>query len=131
MEPSIFTRIIRNEIPSHKIYEDPKTYAFLDIHPACEGHILVVPKVQVDRVEDLSDEDYTALFTAVRKVMKRLIMIYGPDHRACIKIIGFDVPHVHVQILPCRTAEDFEAPQDMNAEPDHVALAEIAKKLAF
>lgn len=131
MEPSIFTRIIRGEIPCHKVYEDDKTLAFLDIHPARPGHTLVIPKVQVDRVEDLSDEDYEALMQSVRKVMRRIVEVYGREYRACVKIIGFDVPHVHVQVFPCRNGEDWHAKQDTAAEPDHAALAEVARKLAF
>jgi histidine triad (HIT) family protein len=131
MEPSIFTRIIRGEIPCHKIYEDDKTFAFLDIHPARPGHTLVIPKVQVDRVEDLTDEDYDALMQSVRKVMRRIVEVYGHDYRACVKIIGFDVPHAHVQVFPCRTGKDWFAPQDHDAEPNHAALAEVAAKLAF
>lgn len=131
MEPSIYTRIIRGELPCHKIYEDEKTLAFLDIHPSVPGHTLVIPKVQVDRLEDLNDEDYEALMQSVRKVMRRIVAVYGREYRACIKVIGFDVPHAHIQVLPCRNAHDWFAPQDQNAEPDHTALADVATKLAF
>lgn len=131
MEPSIFTQIIRGEIPAHKIYEDDKTLAFLDIHPALPGHALVVPKVQVDRLEDLSDEDYAAVTQTVRKVMKRIVEVFGADYRACVKVIGFDVPHAHVQILPCRSGKDFQQLGSPTDEPDHEALARMAEKLAF
>jgi histidine triad (HIT) family protein len=131
MKPSIFTRIIRNEIPCHKIYEDEKTFAFLDIHPVCDGHTLVVPKVQVDRVEDLTDEDYTALMQTVRKIMRRMVEVYGREYRACIKVMGFDVPHAHVQILPCRSGSEFMAPQNMDSVPDNAVLAQAAQKLAL
>jgi histidine triad (HIT) family protein len=131
MEPSIFTQIIRGEIPAHKVYEDDKTLAFLDIHPALPGHVLVVPKIQVDRLEDLSDEDYAAVTQTVRKVMKRIVEVFGADHRACVKVIGFDVPHAHVQILPCRSGKDFQQLGSPTDEPDHEALARMAEKLAF
>lgn len=131
MEPSIFTRIINGEIPCHKVYEDEKTLAFLDIFPARPGHTLVIPKVQIDRVEDLPDDCYDALMQTVRKVMRRVVMVYGDDYRACVKVIGFDVPHAHVQVLPCRSSEDWFAKQDHDAEPDHQALAAEAQKLAF
>lgn len=130
-EPSIFTRIINGEIPCHKIYEDDKTIAFLDIHPAVPGHTLVVPKVQVDRLEDLSDADYTALMAAVKKVMQRVVRVYGDDYRACLKLEGFDVPHAHVHVIPCRTVTDFWTKQRMDVDPDHAVLADIAKRLAF
>lgn len=131
IEPSIFTRIINGEIPSHKVYEDDKTLAFLDIHPAQPGHTLIVPKVQVDRFEDLDDDDYIALMATVKKVMHRVIEVFGADYRACLKLEGFDVPHAHVHIIPCRTPQDFWAKQRMDLEPDHTSLAEVAKRLAF
>jgi len=130
-EPSIFTKIINGDIPAHKVYEDERTLAFLDIHPAVPGHTLVVPKVQVDRIEDLSDEDYAALMNTVRKVMRRANEVFGRDYRPCLKTEGFDVPHVHVHVLPCRNAADFHAKQHLDAEPDHVVLASMAEKLRF
>lgn len=131
MQESIFTRIIKGEIPAHKIYEDDKTIAFLDIHPARPGHTLIVPKVQIDRLEDLPDEDYAALYTTVKKVMQRVVAVFGTDYRACMKLEGFDVPHAHVHVIPCRTAVDFWAKQAMDIEPDHDALAKMARRLAF
>jgi histidine triad (HIT) family protein len=131
MEPSIFTRIIRGEIPCHKVYEDDKTFAFLDIHPALPGHTLVVPKAQVDHLEDLEDEDYAAVMATVKKVMRRMVEVYGRDYRACIRVWGFDVPHAHVQIIPTRNPDDVLLGQDMDAEPDHAALAAEAQKLSF
>lgn len=131
MEPSIFTKIIRGDIPAYKIYEDRQTLAFLDIHPAVPGHTLVVPKVQVNRLEDLEDADYEALMSTVRKVMKRVVGAYGAEYRACLKLEGFDVPHAYVHVIPCRSAADFWTKQRMDEEPDFVALEVEAKKLAF
>lgn len=129
MEPSIFTKIINGEIPSHKIYEDDKTFAFLDIHPAQPGHMLVVPKVQIDRLESLSNKDYEALMTTVKMLMKRAVDVFGADYRACLKLEGFDVPHAHVHIIPCKTAQDFWTKQRMDVEPDHEELARVAERL--
>ena len=131
MEPSIFARIISGDIPSHKVYEDEKTYVFLDIHPAQPGHMLVVPKVQVDRLEDLPSDDYTALMATVKKAMRRVVEVFGEDYRACLKLEGFDVPHAHIHIIPCRTAKDFWTKQRMELEPDHAELTKIAEQLAF
>lgn len=130
-QPSIFTRIINGEIPAHKVYEDDKTLAFLDIHPAVPGHTLVVPKTQVDRLEDLDDDEYVALMATVRMVMHRVVEVYGSEYRACLKLEGFDVPHAHIHVMPCRNAADFWTKQRMDAEPDHDALAATAKRLAF
>lgn len=130
-EPSIFTRIIQGEIPAHKLYEDERTLAFLDIHPAVEGHTLVVPKIQVDRLEDLPDADHEALMRSVRKVMRRLVEVYGTEYRACLKLEGFDVSHAHVHVIPCRNAEEFWTRQRMDIEPDHTSLAKVASKIRF
>ncbi len=131
MEASIFTKIIRGEIPAHKVYEDAQTFAFLDIYPAQPGHTLVVPKKQVDRLEDLAHEDYQALMATVQKVMARQIEVLGLEYRACLKVEGFDVPHAHVHVIPCRVAADFWAKQRMDTEPDHAELAVMAERLAF
>jgi histidine triad (HIT) family protein len=72
MQESIFTKIIKGEIPSHKIYEDDKTFAFLDIHPKTPGHVLVVPKNQVQFAWDLPNEDYAALMSTVKKIALRI-----------------------------------------------------------
>lgn len=128
---TIFTKIIQGEIPSHKVYEDDRTLAFLDIFPPTEGRVLVVPKVEVERVEDLSDEDYQAVWAAVRKVARRLKEVYGESTKICMKVEGFDVPHVHIHVFPCATVEDFYKVGDTSIAPAHEALAALAKKLAF
>lgn len=130
-EPSVYTKIINGEIPSHKIYEDDRTLAFLDISPMQPGHTLIVPKVQVDRLEDLSDEDYAAVMATVRKVMKRVVEVFGAEYRACIKVMGFDVPHAHVHVLPCRNGEEYKNFVPLTNDPDHAALAAVAEKLRF
>lgn len=130
LEPSIFTKIIRGEIPCYKIYEDDKTIAFLDIHPVQPGHTLVVPKAQVDEFQNLTHEDYLALFVVVKKIAQRLRSTL-PVKRVGLQIIGVDVPHAHVHLIPFNTVQEFRRLPDMPAEPDHGALASIAKKLAF
>jgi len=131
MEPSIFTKIIKGEIPCHKIYEDGKVIAFLDIHPIQPGHVLVVPKVQVDHFDKLDQGDYGAVFAAVRRVALRIKEVTGAK-RACVRIEGFDVPHAHVHVYPCNSPEDFYGkPDRAQKEPDHASLAELAAKLAF
>lgn len=131
MEPSIFTRIIRGDLPSHKVYEDENNLAFLSIHPSVPGHTLVVPKKQVDMLHELSTDDYSALMAAVKKVMERMAEVFGKEYRICLKVAGFDVPHVHVHVIACKTGKDFRQTEDLDSEPDHKALAEMAKKLQF
>lgn len=96
--PSIFSKIIKGDVPSYKIYEDDKTYAFLDIHPESKGHTLVVPKKEVDKIYDLGDEDYQALMTTVKKLSRHMEQVLG--RRTLWKVIGTDVPHAHVHLLP-------------------------------
>lgn len=126
-EPSIFTKIIRGEIPSHKIYEDPKSFAFLDIHPIQPGHVLVVPKMQVDNIWDLPDEDYQALMGAVKHIAFSLQQKL--EKRVGVQIVGIDVPHAHVSLIPFSNADEYKAEQDMNTEPNHDELAKIAEQL--
>lgn len=128
MSDSIFTKIIHGEIPCHKIYEDEKIIAFLDIHPIQPGHILVIPKIQIPYFEQLNDPYYSALFTVVKKLAAHVKNSLGVQF-ACIRIEGFDVPHAHVHIIPCSTEEQVNNPNRMNREPDHNALAAMADKL--
>lgn len=130
MQDSIFTKIIKGEIPCHKIYEDDKTFAFLDIHPKTPGHTLVIPKKQVEFVWDLEDEDYEALMAAVKKVARRIRDTMGKPYVGEL-VIGIDVPHAHVHVYPFATTVESQRIPDPSEEPDHAALAEVAKKLAF
>lgn len=130
MEESIFTKIINREIPSHTVYEDDLTIAFLDIHPAHHGHTLVVSKKQVDQYIDLPDEDYAALWRTVHKVAKRLREVIGKD-RVGIVVKGVDVPHTHVHLVPFNNDESLKADDVRSDEPDHAALAELAEKIKF
>jgi histidine triad (HIT) family protein len=130
-EDSIFTKIIKGEIPCHKVYEDDKTLAFLDIHPVQPGMTLVVSKTQAPTFMDLGDEDYQALWVAVKKVAQRLKEAFPDKAKIGIQVEGLDVPHVHVKLIPINSGEEFHAASDMDAEPDHAALSELAKTLAF
>lgn len=130
MSDSIFTKIIKGETPCHKIYEDDKTFAFLDIHPVRPGHVLVVPKKQIEFVWDLDDESYQAVMMTAKKVAQRLKAVLGVPYVGQ-QVIGVDVPHAHVHVIPFSTVDEFRTRPDMDAEPDHQALAEMARKLAF
>jgi len=130
-EPSIFTRIIRGELPSHKIHEDAVAFAFLNIYNTVPGYVLVVPKKQVAYVEDLTAEEFQALMASVKKVVDRISEVFGKDYRVALKVAGFNIPHVHVHVVPCKSLADFHAEDDYSKEPDHAALSDMAKKLAF
>jgi len=127
-EPSIFTRIINGEIPAHTIYEDDKIIAFLDLHPLTEGHTLVIPKIQIDHIWDLNDEDYDYLWKTVKKIGNHIRKVIGSP-RVGVVVEGFGVPHTHVHLIPIYHGNDLKKPQDRDAEPDHKALAETASRL--
>lgn len=130
-EPSIFTKIINGEIPSHKIYEDELTYAFLDIHPIQPGQVLVVPKAQIDAVWDLPADDYHALMNTTQKVAQRLREAFPDKLRVAMMVEGLDVAHAHVKVFPFNTSEEFRHVPDSSVEPDHAALAVIADNIRF
>ncbi len=131
MQDSIFTKIINGEIPCHKVYEDDKTLAFLDIHPVQPGMTLVISKTPAETFLDLDDEDYIALWRSVQKVAQRLRQAFPGKSKIGIQVEGLDVPHVHVKLIPINSGTEFRAAPDTQAEPDHVALAALAKKLTF
>ncbi|HVS58437.1 MAG TPA: HIT domain-containing protein [Candidatus Saccharimonadales bacterium] len=129
MADSIFTKIIKGEIPCHKVYEDDLTLAFMDLHPIHAGHVLVIPKLQVASLWDLPDKDYEALMSTCKKVANRIKKVLEPNYVGQ-HVAGTEVPHVHVHLFPFSTGEDFwDKPS--TAEPDHAALTTIAEKLAF
>lgn len=130
MQESIFTKIIKGEIPSYKIYEDDKTFAFLDIHPITPGHTLVVSKRQVEFVWDLSDDDYQAVMLTARKVALYLKTVLGVPYVG-EKIIGVDVPHAHVHLIPFYEASELHRVPDLESKPNHANLAQLAEKLRF
>lgn len=128
MADSIFTKIIKGEIPCHKIYEDDKTFAFLDIHPINPGHVLLVPKKQIDDIWDMSDDDYHYLWSVAKHLAEHIQKSIKPP-RVGVVVEGFGVPHVHIHLIPLHEGNDTKKLQDMGAEPDHPALAKIAQKL--
>lgn len=128
--PSIFTKIINGDIPSHKVYEDDKTYAFIDIHPVQPGMVLVVTKNQVETFLELPEDDYFALWATVKKIAARMKEVFADKKRIGIQVEGLEVDHVHVKLIPINTGEQFRA-DPPTREPDHEVLAEMAKKLAF
>jgi histidine triad (HIT) family protein len=130
MQDSIFTQIIKGEIPCHKIYEDERTLAFLDIHPIVPGHTLVIPKKQIDQLWDLPSNDYHAVMATCQKVALHLRQALGVT-RVGVQVVGVDVPHAHVQLIPFNDVQHYHQQADMSAQPDHAALAALAKELAI
>ena len=131
MGDSLFTKIIKGEIPSHKVYEDDKTFAFLNIHPATEGHVLVIPKAQVEFVWDLEPSDYQALMQTVQKVGLRLREVIDMPYVGEM-VVGVGVPHAHIHLIPFENPTDMKSELDPpTGEPNHEKLAEVAQKIRF
>jgi histidine triad (HIT) family protein len=100
----VFCRIIRNEIPAHKVYEDESALAFLDIHPSAPGHTLIIPKAHVPRIEDMKEEDADALFKALYKLVGRIqAAVDAPSSTIGVNNgseSGQEIPHVHIHVIP-------------------------------
>ena len=112
---TIFSKIISGEVPSHAVYEDERTYAFLDINPRQEGHTLVVPRREVDYLFDLPSEDYEALWAAVERVATALKAVTHCA-RVVVLVVGYEVPHAHVHLIPTNELADIPFPPvDENA----------------
>ncbi len=103
--PSIFTKIINGEIPCYKITEDDEFFAFLDINPNAVGHTLCVPKKEVDKILDLDEATYMGLMAFSRKVGKAIEAAI-PCKRVGLTVIGLEVPHVHVHLIPLHSMKN-------------------------
>lgn len=127
---SIFTKIIQGEIPSHKIAETEDFYAFLDIRPLVKGHVLAVPKMEVDYIFDLPDEVASGLMIFSKKVSKAIEAVV-PCKRVGILVVGTEVPHAHVHLIPFNKEKEMylgNKPVAMEQE-EFIALArEISEK---
>lgn len=121
--------MLKGEIPCHKVYEDELTLAFLDIFPIVKGHTLVIPKKQVENLWDLSNEDYQAVMATAKKVAQRLQKVLQPN-KVGAKVMGTDVPHAHVHLIPFNSPEEFHITANHN-ESDPVALQHLAADLYF
>ena len=102
---TLFTKIIQGEIPCYKIAENEDFFAFLDINPNAKGHTLVVPKKPVDKLFDLDVETYQELFLYARKVAEAIEKVVACD-RVGISVIGLEVPHAHVHLIPLNNMQD-------------------------
>lgn len=127
--PSIFTKIINGEIPCYKIAEDKNFFAFLDINPNSKGHTLCVPKKEVDRILDLDSDTYLGLMEFSRKV-GMAIEAAIPCNRVGISIIGLEVPHAHVHLIPLHSITDatFQSKVDLSKEEFEEVAESIRSK---
>lgn len=129
MKDSLFTQIINGQIPCHKVYEDDRVIAFLDIHPINPGHTLVVPKKQIDHLWDLDDDDYHYLMSVAKHIAERIRQTINPP-RIGMLVEGFAIAHCHIHVIPFYQGDDVKKHQDLDAEPNHGELAKMAETLA-
>lgn len=114
---SIFTKIINGEIPSYKVAENENFYAFLDVNPNAKGHTLVVPKKEVNKLFDLEEAMYNGLMSFSREIalaMEKAI----PCERIGMSVIGLEVPHVHVHLIPLQKMEDIQFTKKVKLQPE-------------
>lgn len=125
---SIFTKIIKGELPSYKIAEDDKCYAFLDISPLAEGHTLIVPKQELDYIFDIDDDLYTHLYLFAKKVAKAIKQVI-PCEKVGMAVIGLDVRHAHIHLVPLKAVGDLNFAKEKLSLPAEQMKA-IAEQIA-
>ena len=129
---SIFTKIIKGDIPSYKVAENDDYFAFLDISPNAKGHTLVVPKKEEDRLFDLSEDDYLKLMRFSYKVAKAIERAV-PCERVGLTVIGLEVPHVHVHLIPLHSMADanFSKKEELTPELFKEIASEISRNMIY
>lgn len=124
--PTLFTKILAGEIPAHKILEDEKYFAFLDIRPLNPGHTLVIPKQEVDYIFDMEDDLLKGLVLFSKKVAKAIKKAF-PCKKVGVAVVGIEVPHTHIHLIPVNSVGDLNFARAKAATPEE--LAEAAKKI--
>lgn len=126
---TIFTRIVNGEIPSYKVAESDKFYAFLDINPLAQGHTLVIPKSETDYIFDIEEKEYQELFLFAKRVaaaIKKAI----PCKRVGVAVLGMEVPHAHIHLVPLQTEGDMDFRKaKLSLTPE--TFKEIAEKISL
>jgi histidine triad (HIT) family protein len=129
--PTLFSRIIKGEIPCHFIAEDDRFFAFLDIQPLTMGHVLVVPKVEADYIFDLDADTYTGLFEFARLVAPAIEAVVACK-RIGLAIVGLEVPHVHIHLIPMNQGSDMDfGKRKLNPSSDELAGTAEAIRAQF
>ena len=125
---TVFTKIINGYIPSFKVAETNEYYAFLDTNPLAEGHTLVIPKKPVDYIFDLTDDELSGLFIFAKKIAKSIKLNF-PCTKIGIAVIGIEVPHAHIHLVPINGVNDIDFKKDkLKLSPER--LSEIANIIA-
>lgn len=126
--PSIFTKIVNGEVPAHKIAENENYLAFLDVFPIAKGHTLVIPKKEVDYIFNLEEEEYQDLWNFARGVSKKIEKVI-PCKRIGIAVIGLEVPHAHIHLVPINSIGDLNFTKAKLSFPEE-EMREIAKRIS-
>lgn len=125
---SIFSRIVAGEIPSYKVAEDDKHYAFLDISPVAPGHTLVIPKKEVDYLFDLADDEYESLQLFAKRVAAAMKSAL-PCKRIGVAVMGLEIPHAHIHLVPINKESDMNFfKEKLSLDPKD--MADIAQSIA-
>lgn len=128
---SIFSRIVAGEIPCYKVAEDEKHLAFLDIAPVAKGHVLVIPKKEIDYIFDMEDAELAALMAFAKKVAKALIKVC-PAPKIGMSVVGLDVPHAHVHLIPIHGGTDMDfGKEKLKLEPEEMKQISDAVAVEF
>lgn len=126
MTDCIFCKIVKGEIPSHKVYEDDDVFAFLDIHPINTGHALVIPKEHVPVFHEMDDATYDAVMRAAKKIASKIQATIKPL-RVGLMIVGWDVPHTHVHVVPMNESGDITSQTLLENRAGNPSQEELAK----
>ena len=127
--PTIFTRIVKGEIPCHKILEDDRYLAFLDLRPLNPGHTLVITKKKIDYIFDVDDELLSGLMVFAKKAA-RMIKAAVPCKKVGVMVAGLEVPHVHIHLVPIQDIHDLNFARAKPAAPEELAaLADKIRKV--
>ncbi len=125
---SIFSKIVSGEIPAHKVAETAQYLAFLDVNPLVEGHVLVIPKIEIDYLFDLDSESYVGLMMFAQIVAKGLKKAI-PCNRIGVAVMGMEVPHAHVHLIPMNSMDDmnFSRPKLKFSDEEFARTAELIR----
>lgn len=124
----IFARIAAGEIPCYKVAEDENFLAFLDIQPLCEGHVLVIPKTEIDYIFDIEDPAYAAFFLFAKKVAKAMKQVI-PCTKIGIAVVGIEVPHAHIHLVPMNSISDLDFGKE-KLNPGEPRMQQIASEVS-
>ena len=124
---TIFSKIIAGEIPSYKIAENEKFFAFLDIFPLVKGHVLVIPKIEVDNMFDLPDEYLSELLVFAKPIAKAIERSFSCN-RCGMEVVGLEVPHAHLHLIPINSSDDLNFTR-RKLKPGPEQLKEVQEKI--